>query len=165
MAPVAFRFRREHSCWLLVPPDLVSNLTASIGLTQDESLVRIEQIQEKNQCPLVSRKSDSLDARPSRDRNTIKQRWMLNRVRDVSLAYSVYRIDDLVGRWQVRLMQWSRRVDDKIRHLVAQALASASPDRSILSSLRTAIRQYGHRRAAENFLVGRRKDDSTAAKQ
>jgi len=65
MAPVAFRFRREHSCWLLVPPDLVSNLTASIGLTQDQSLVRIEQIQEKNQCPLVSRKSDSLDARPS----------------------------------------------------------------------------------------------------
>lgn len=47
MAPVAFRFRREHSCWLLVPPDLVSNLTASIGLTQDESLVRIEQIQKK----------------------------------------------------------------------------------------------------------------------
>jgi hypothetical protein len=52
MAPVAFRFRREHSCWLLVPPDLVSNLTASIGLPQDESLVRIEQIQEKNQCRL-----------------------------------------------------------------------------------------------------------------
>lgn len=90
---------------------------------------------------------------------------MLNRVRDVSPAYRVYLIDDLVGRWQVRLMQWSRRVDDKIRHLVAQALASASPDRSILSSLRTAIRQYGHRRAAENFLVGRRKDDSTAAKR
>jgi hypothetical protein len=89
---------------------------------------------------------------------------MLNRVRDVSLAYSVYLIDDLVARWQVRLMQWSRRVDDKIRHLVAQALAS-SPDRSVLSSLRTAIRQYGQRRAAENFLVGRRKDDSTAAKR
>jgi hypothetical protein len=51
MAPVAFRFRREHSCWLLVPPDLVSNLTASIGLTLDQSLVRIEQIQEKNHCP------------------------------------------------------------------------------------------------------------------
>jgi len=51
MAPVAFRFRREHSCWLLVPPDLVSNLTASIGLTLDQSLVRIEQISGKNQCP------------------------------------------------------------------------------------------------------------------
>jgi hypothetical protein len=36
---------------LLVPPDLVSNLTASIGLTLDQSLVRIEQIQEKNHCP------------------------------------------------------------------------------------------------------------------
>src|SRR5580704_3767499 len=167
MAPVAFRFRREHSCWLLEPPDLVSNLTASIGLTQDESLVRIEQIQKKISVRLSLENLIRLDARPSgktgtrycSDGYTILQRWMLNRVRDVSLAYSVYLIDDLVGRWQFRLMQWSRRVDDKIHHLVAQILASASPDRSVLSGLRTPIRQYGHRRAAENFLVGRRKDD------
>src|ERR1700692_2878898 len=79
---------------------------------------------------------------------------MMNRVRDVSLANSVYLIDDCVGRWEVRLMQWFRRVDDRIRHLVAQALASASPDRSVLSSLRTAIRQYGHRRLLKTSWSG-----------
>src|ERR1700730_11868561 len=56
-------------------------------------------------------------------------------------------------------MQFTRRVDDKIRKLVAQALAASDPDSSVFAKLRSAMRYYAQRRAAENLLIGRRKDD------
>ena len=56
-------------------------------------------------------------------------------------------------------MHFTRRVDDRIRKLVAQALAASDPDSSVFARLRSAMRYYAQRRAAENLLIGRRKDD------
>jgi len=59
-------------------------------------------------------------------------------------------------------MHFTRRVDDRIRKLVAQALAASDPDSSVFARLRSAMRYYAQRRAAENLLIGRRKDDFNA---
>jgi hypothetical protein len=58
-------------------------------------------------------------------------------------------------------MQFGRRVEDRIRDLLKQALATHHPAPPILSELQTAIYEYRALKASGRRLCGQRRDDLT----
>jgi hypothetical protein len=61
-------------------------------------------------------------------------------------------------------MQFGRRVEDRIRDLLQQALATCHPAPSVLSELQTAIHEYRARKTSGRHLCGQRRDDLTAVR-
>jgi hypothetical protein len=62
-------------------------------------------------------------------------------------------------------MQFGRRVEDRIRVLLKQALATYRPEPSVLSELQTAIQEYRALKASGQRLCGQRSDDLTAVRK
>jgi hypothetical protein len=58
-------------------------------------------------------------------------------------------------------MQFGRRVEDRIRILLREALATYHPERSVLSQLKSAIDEYRVLKASGRRLSGQRSDDLT----
>ena len=61
-------------------------------------------------------------------------------------------------------MQFGRRVEDRIRDLLRQALATYHPAPSVLSELQTAIQEYRALKASGRHLCGQRSDDLTVVR-
>lgn len=61
-------------------------------------------------------------------------------------------------------MQFGRRVEDRIRDLLRQALATYHPAPSVISELQTAIQEYRASKAAGRHLCGQRSDDLTVVR-
>ena len=62
-------------------------------------------------------------------------------------------------------MHFGRRVEDRIRVLLRQALATYRPEPCVLSELQTAIQEYRVLRASGQRLCGRRSDDLTVVRK
>lgn len=58
-------------------------------------------------------------------------------------------------------MQFGRRVEDRIRDLLRQALATQHPVPSVLSELQSAIHEYRALKLSGRRLCGQRSDDLT----
>jgi len=61
-------------------------------------------------------------------------------------------------------MQFGRRVEDRIRDLLRQALATRHPAPSVLSELQTAVQEYRVLKASGRHLCGQRGDDLKAVR-
>jgi hypothetical protein len=62
-------------------------------------------------------------------------------------------------------MQFGWRVEDRIRVLLRQALATYRPEPSVLSQLQTAIHEYRALKATGQRLSGQRRDDLTVVRK